>query len=112
MKRIFALLLTLMAFGAAMAPVAMAWTELQAAATLKAITRSKSACGQGYWVCGSYQQVELSRHNTLSPQWTGTALIYRDHPGSRTQACTVTAAINSNGTQHSAAVTCGVIQDN
>lgn len=106
MKRLIVIALIGLTLGAVIrVAVAQAWTRPQAASTLQSVTRSRSACGQGYWTCAYYELVELSRTGGLNPQWSGTGGIQR-FGGGVAQFCVVTAAINSNGTVHSSAVTC------
>lgn len=110
-KRIIGIVLALAILGSFVAPVAMALLPSQASTALRNISRSRAACGQGYWTCPFYDELELSRTGGLNPQWSGTGTVWRGH-GNTVQACLITALINSNGTIHSSAVSCHNKQDN
>ena len=85
----------------ALAASALAVSSTQASSILKNETHSRSACGQGYWGCSNYQQLELSG----AGNYTGTGMVYRSH-GNWVQACLVTAQIAQNGSVTSSAVSC------
>lgn len=105
MRRLIVVLMAVLALSVVAVPLAQALTRVQAASTLQTATRSRSACGQGFWVCNSYELIELSKLAGLNPQWSGTGGIQR-FGGGEAEFCVVSAAINSNGTIHSSAVTC------